>query len=294
MSIKHSDNVLVSVHALRQSDGVKRAHKVRRRKPTQFLGLGRVHSSLRSSLLPTLVEPLQRAEQLHSRINARSGVPVFGAVNRPLGKASGSGQLRDVFDCAKPVAQLCSSDHEVSMTYLSDLSSDSKTHPSDTLENNRKVTKSSRELLSDNLQRIVEDAGMKVNGWAVSRRLQERKAARAAGNESDTRLDTLDEIARAAHVRPWELIAPPAELLVAQPSDGGDLDYLLTRIPNRKDRILAYALAAQVIDAIASGLVVLPIDIRAPHPERPRAKSRDAGQAHMHKQSRSATDPDGQ
>ncbi len=177
------------------------------------------------------------------------------------------------------------------LTYPSGNASGTLTYLTDKRGNNPFVEKSSRVLLAENLKALADEVGMRINGWAVSRRLNERKAARAANNDTDTRLDTLDEIAKAAHRKPWELISPPGEIAIAQPSDGGDLDYLLTRIPSRKDRILAYALAAQVIDAIASGLVVQPIRMLDPRQETPREARHASGQVHTHSGSKPPTDP---
>lgn len=175
------------------------------------------------------------------------------------------------------------------MTDTSDFARTFLTYRSDTSRNNRHVEKSSRALLAENLKALIDSLGMTTNGWAVAKRIGERKAARAASNEADTRLDTLDEIAKAAGRKPWELITPPGPVAVAQPSDGGDLDYLLTRIGSRERRIVAYALAAQVIEAVSSGLDVRPIHMREPGRETPVLELQIEQPSQKRKQTRRST-----
>lgn len=177
------------------------------------------------------------------------------------------------------------------MTCVSNFQAQYWTYPTKEAGNNCAVSKSSTAILAERLTKLIEDSKLSVNAWAKSKRLNVRQTARMAKGLHATKLDTLDSVAKQLRMQPWELITPVAEVGTPTGIQDGDLDFLLLGIKDRKDRITAYLLAAQVITAIEAGLVVQPICTLDPAEETPLSESRADAPARKRSATKSSTDP---
>lgn len=70
----------------------------------------------------------------------------------------------------------------------------------------------SRRILADNVARMIERSKSSVRAWAMGNGLDVRKIDRLTKKEYSTTLDTLDEIAAAIGVQPWQLLVPNMDL----------------------------------------------------------------------------------
>ena len=70
------------------------------------------------------------------------------------------------------------------------------------------MDKISRRILADNIGRMIEKSRGSVRGWALSNKLDPRQIDRLTKREFATTVDTLDEIAEAIGVQPWQLLVP--------------------------------------------------------------------------------------
>ena len=70
------------------------------------------------------------------------------------------------------------------------------------------MDKISRRILADNIGRMIQKSGASVRGWAMSNKLDVRQIDRLTKKQFATTVDTLDEIAAAIGVQPWQLLVP--------------------------------------------------------------------------------------
>ena len=65
---------------------------------------------------------------------------------------------------------------------------------------------SSKKILGDNIRAMIDKDSSSVRAWALSRKLDQKKVDRLVKAETAVSLDTLDEIAAAVGLQPWQLL----------------------------------------------------------------------------------------
>lgn len=70
----------------------------------------------------------------------------------------------------------------------------------------------SRKILADNIQAMISKEGVSLNSWSKSKQLQQRQIDRLVKSEHAVSLDTLDEIANALGLMPWQLLVADLDL----------------------------------------------------------------------------------
>lgn len=70
----------------------------------------------------------------------------------------------------------------------------------------------SRKILADNIRAMIVKEGGSINAWAKSKHLQQRQIDRLVKSEHAVSLDTLDEIANALGLMPWQLLVADLDL----------------------------------------------------------------------------------
>lgn len=65
---------------------------------------------------------------------------------------------------------------------------------------------SSKRILGDNIKAMIDKDAVSVRAWALSHKLDQKKVDRLVKAETAVSLDTLDEIAAAVGLQPWQLL----------------------------------------------------------------------------------------
>lgn len=65
---------------------------------------------------------------------------------------------------------------------------------------------SSRKILGDNIKAMVDKDSLSVRAWALRHKLEQKKVDRLVKAQTGVSLDTLDEIASAVGLEPWQLL----------------------------------------------------------------------------------------
>ncbi len=65
---------------------------------------------------------------------------------------------------------------------------------------------SSRTILAGNIRALIEKEALSVRGWALKHGLQQKSIDRIVKEENAASIDTIDEIANAVGLMPWQLL----------------------------------------------------------------------------------------
>jgi len=71
---------------------------------------------------------------------------------------------------------------------------------------------SSRKILAENIRALIEKESLSVRGWALKHGLQQKAVDRIVKEENAASIDTLDEIADALGLMPWQLLIADLDL----------------------------------------------------------------------------------
>lgn len=69
-------------------------------------------------------------------------------------------------------------------------------------------TQQPRAILAANLRRMIDSEEMSVRAWATARELDVKLINRIVNNEHAVNLETLEKIAEAVGLQPWQLLLP--------------------------------------------------------------------------------------
>ena len=65
---------------------------------------------------------------------------------------------------------------------------------------------SSKKILGDNIKAMIDKVSPSVRAWAIAHKLDQKKVDRLVKAQTAVSLDTLDEIAAAVGLQPWQLL----------------------------------------------------------------------------------------
>lgn len=71
---------------------------------------------------------------------------------------------------------------------------------------------SSRKILAGNIRALIEREALSIRGWALKHGLQQKAIDRIVKEENAASIDTLDEIADALGLMPWQLLIADLDL----------------------------------------------------------------------------------
>lgn len=70
----------------------------------------------------------------------------------------------------------------------------------------------SKKILAGNIRAMIEKERLTVRGWAMRHELSQKKIDRIVKEENAISLDTLDEVATALGLMPWQLLVADMDL----------------------------------------------------------------------------------
>lgn len=86
------------------------------------------------------------------------------------------------------------------------------TFPTKLSGNNEPMQQICRRILADNIKLMIEKRQLSVRGWALEHNLDPRQMDRLVKRQYSTTVDTLEQIAEAIGVQPWQLLVPNMSL----------------------------------------------------------------------------------
>lgn len=78
-----------------------------------------------------------------------------------------------------------------------------------------KTMNSSKKILDGNIRALIDREQLSVRGWSLKHGLQQRAIDRIVKEENAASIDTLDAIAEAVGLMPWQLLVADLDVLNA-------------------------------------------------------------------------------
>ena len=69
----------------------------------------------------------------------------------------------------------------------------------------------SRDILAENLSRLIEASGLSLRAWAQGKGLDVKLVERLAKNSHAVTLDKLEDVAKAVGLQAWQLLLPDVD-----------------------------------------------------------------------------------